>query len=85
MHYALVQWYWAEGFVHDSDYKDKVETAMRRTIDQACRQYEVEEDTHLCCQFEGFQIQGLDLEQVQAAGKMLAKTLGRFKHVLFVG
>ncbi|MFL1449188.1 hypothetical protein ACI77O_12405 [Pseudomonas tritici] len=84
-HYALIQWWWKDGYVHNSDYKEKVEVAMRRTMVEVVNELHVIDDTSLCCQWEGVQIYGVDIEKVRAAGKLLCKTLGRFKHVEFIG
>lgn len=84
-HSALIQWWWKDGFVHDSDYHDKVNTAVQRAVDDACEQFDVTEDTRLCCQWEGVRISGSDLSVVTAAGEKIARALGRFKHVEFIG
>lgn len=84
-HFALIQWFWKEGYVHDSEYHDKVNAAMQRALDEAREQFDVREDCQLRCQWEGVQVFGSDLEKVKAAGDKLAKTLGRFKYVDFIG
>ncbi|HBP1602267.1 TPA: hypothetical protein L5U90_003370 [Pseudomonas aeruginosa] len=84
-HYACIQWWWKEGFVHDAAYRDKVNTAMQRAVAAVCKRFGVTEDTQLRCQWEGVQIISDELNTARAAGNELAKTLGRFKHVEFIG
>ena len=45
-------------------------------------QFDVMENTTMCCQWEGVEIKGTNLEQVQCAGKHIARTLLRFKYVI---
>lgn len=84
-HSALIQWWWKDQYLHDSAYRERVEDAMQKTLSEVCKIFGVTEDTGLCCQWEGLRIYGDDLEKIKAAGDMLVKTLGRFKHVDFIG
>lgn len=84
VHYAFLPWWWNDAFVHDYDYKLKVNLAMEKAVREVCKEFGVTDDTRLCCQWEGVQVYGDDPAAVKAAGKKLAKTLGRFKHIRFI-
>lgn len=83
LHYALLQWWWAEGVMHDDAYTGKVNDAIDKAVERVCEAYGVTSDTQLRCQWEGVQIYGESLEAVQKAGAELQSVLGRFKYVYF--
>lgn len=81
VHVGDVQWWWAEQFLHDADYHIKVNDSMDKQAAALADKYNIDINTRFCCQWEGMQFQGDNLENVSTATQELARHLARFKGV----
>lgn len=82
-HYGTVRFFYGDGVIHSPkrwDYEQK----FREKLNELVNKYAVVENDAFCCQGEGYQIQGEDRPQVEAAIKELTSYLARFKCVEFV-
>lgn len=82
-HYGTVQFVYSAEVIHSPkrwDYEQK----FREKLNELVNKYAVVENDAFCCQGEGYQIQGEDRPQVEAAIKELTSYLARFKCVEFV-
>lgn len=82
VHQGSVQFWWADGYLHDTDYNLSVKESMYAKAKALAEQYDVSIDTRFCCQWEGLQFLGSNLAQVEAATRALACHLGRFKGII---
>lgn len=82
IHSAEVAWWWTDDKLHDDDYKIKVNDAVNKKVCEACKKYDVRNDTRYCCQWEGIRIEGCDMGSVIHAAKEVATVLSRFKDVV---
>lgn len=83
MHYGTVQFVYSEKVIH-SPKRWQYEQKFRDKLDEITEQYGVTENESFCCQGEGYEIQGEDLDKVTAAIKALTAFLARHKCVEFV-
>lgn len=83
LHYGTIQFVYSAEVLHSPkrwEYAEK----FREKLNELVVQHDVAENDGFCCQCEGYQIQGENKEQVEAAIKALAIYIGRFKCVEFV-
>lgn len=79
---AAIQWWWTEPKLHDNDYGFRVQDAVNDKVAEVVKRYaSVRQDTRFCCQWEGVQLEGSNLEEVTAAAREVATVLSRFKYV----
>lgn len=83
-HYGTVQFLYGDGAGVFSDRRQEIEEKIRTKLEELVEKYAVVENDSFCCQGEGYQIQGEDKEQVEAAIKALTAYMGRFKQVEFI-
>ena len=83
-HYGTIQFLYGDGAGVFSDRRQEIEDKIRAKLEELVEQYAVVENESFCCQGEGYQIQGEDKEQVEAAIKALATYMSRFKQVEFI-
>jgi hypothetical protein len=82
VHTAEVAWWWSDAALNDIDYKLKVNDAVNGAIQEVERRFEsVINNSGYCCQFEGVELRGCDLEDLQEAALEIAATLRQFKEV----
>lgn len=84
IHEAQIQWWWKDSHLHNVDYHISVNDGSRAELARLCKIYDVGDDTSYCCQWEGLQIVGTNLEQVTKASKKLASYMRQFKHIQFI-
>ncbi len=83
VHTATVEWWWSAKALHDDKYTRKVSDAVEKAVEDAIKRHPtVSENTRLCCQWEGVQLEGPSLLEVTAAGQEVALVLSRFKDVV---
>ena len=84
IHYATISWWWTDKSLHDTDYHIKVCDSMHHKAKGLEQEYDVQVDTRFCTQFEGIQLMGTSLEDVQEAGKKLALHLLRWRDIVAI-
>lgn len=84
IHEAEIQWWWKDSHVHNTGYHISVNDGSRAELARLCKIFDVVDDTSYCCQWEGLQIVGSNLEQVTKAAKQLASYMLQFKHIKFI-
>ncbi len=82
VHQGSVQFWWADGYLHDTAYNLAVKDSMYAKAKELAGKYDVSIDTRFCCQWEGLQFLGEDLQKVKAATRELACHMGRFKGII---
>lgn len=78
---AQVSWWWTERKLHDNDYHITVNDAVAVAVNEAEVRFDVVNNTCYCCQWEGIEFTGSNLEAVTAAANYVAATLSRFKDI----
>lgn len=80
-HFGSVQWFWTDSYLHNTDYHIQVNDSMYRKAAALASKYGIYENTSFCCQGEGLEFKGHDLEKVTVATRELAIHLARFNGV----
>lgn len=81
VHYGTVSWIYDQAHLHNDTHRFKVEDAIADAVKAAESKYDVQQNTGLCCQWEGVEVQGDNLEKVTAAAHNIAKVLATFDGV----
>lgn len=82
VHMAIVSFWWTDERLHDTDYKIKVNDALKTKMGEMLLRYDVTNDTTHRCQWEGFCLVGSNLEHVNSAAKELCQHLAKFSGVV---
>lgn len=82
VHSGFVGWWWTAKKLHDIGYQIKVNDTVRAAVSDAVWLYGVAENTGLCCQCEGVEIVGDDLNAVTQATSDVASVLAKFRGVV---
>lgn len=85
VHIGEVAWYWTDEKLHDTDYHIKVNDAIDKKVAELTKAYDVQRDTDYRCQWEGVQITGSELWEVEEAARHIARHLAQFKGVRPLG
>lgn len=78
LHFVAVVYDWSRHTLRDSTYQAKVNRSMDEKVVRVLRKYAVEVDKYYYTPYRGIQFKGENRDQVEAAGKELARHLTRF-------
>lgn len=81
IHQGEITWWWTDEKLHDRDYHFKVQDAIDKKIVEVKKRYDIEQDTRYTCQFEGVQLTGGELCEVEEAARHIGQCLAKFKGV----
>lgn len=81
IHYGTVEWWWADSVSHDDAYRERVQDAVTKAVDEAEEKFGVQQETRFCTQFEGVQVFAETMQAAQSAAQHIERALRRFKRV----
>jgi len=81
VHIGEVAWFWTDEKLHDMEYHFQVQDAIDKKIEALKGIYAIEKDVDYRCQWEGVQIMGDELADVEKAALEIARHLAKFKGV----
>ncbi len=81
VHQGEIAWWWTDEKLHDTEYHFQVHDAIEKKIKALKEIYSIEKDADYRCQWEGVQIVGSELADVENSALEIARYLAKFKGV----